>query len=271
LAVEEKEIGALRRLGLTEYEARIYLTLMKMGPKKASEISFFGQVPRTKAYGTIRELERKGLLQVIPGKPELYVPSSPSQFLMPLVTKLEGDVKESETIVQELAVLYESSKYIKREMPRETNEFWQIEGRRDIINKVNQIMTDATKSITFYASAPGLIRAYKAHSETLEGARKRGAVVRVLSPISSENAGVAEEFSEVVELRRAEKPFGVGFVSVDARELVVIESKPEDFRTDRGSDLAIWTINRLLVELHEEFFERVWSSSSPAEFRSRRN
>jgi sugar-specific transcriptional regulator TrmB len=61
LAVEDKEVAALRRLGMTEYEARIYLALIRMGPKKASEVSYFGQVPRTKTYSTIRELERKGL------------------------------------------------------------------------------------------------------------------------------------------------------------------------------------------------------------------
>jgi sugar-specific transcriptional regulator TrmB len=87
LAVEDKDVVALCRLGLTEYESRIYLALIKLGPRKASELSFFGHVPRTKAYGAIRELERKGLLRVIPGKPELDTPSSPSEFLMPLVAK----------------------------------------------------------------------------------------------------------------------------------------------------------------------------------------
>ena len=69
LSVDERELSALRHLGLTEYESRIYLILVKSGPIKAGEISFFGQVPRTKTYGAIRELERKGLLRVIPGKP----------------------------------------------------------------------------------------------------------------------------------------------------------------------------------------------------------
>jgi hypothetical protein len=58
-----------------------------------------------------------------------------------------------------------------------------------------------------------------------------------------------------------DKSFGTSFVSVDARELVVIESRPEDLRTDRGTDLAIWTTNKLLIELHEQFFERIWNTS----------
>ena len=65
MSVEEKEVAALQRLGLTEYESKIYLVLVRKGSIKASEVSFFGQVPRTKTYGAIKELERKGLLHVI--------------------------------------------------------------------------------------------------------------------------------------------------------------------------------------------------------------
>ena len=261
LSVDERELSALRHLGLTEYESRIYLVLVKMGPIKAGEASFHGQVPRTKAYGAIRELERKGLLRVIPGKPELYAPSSPSEVLMPLVTKLNKEVKSTEELVHNLTVTYESNKYVKREVPKEAGEFWQIDGRKNIFNKLNQIMTDASKSISYCTSASGLIRAYKAHSEILENVRKRGAVVRVLSPITSENSGVARELGEIVEVKRLDKPFGPSFVSVDARELVLIESRPEDLRTDRGTDLAIWTTNKLLIELHEQFFDRIWNTS----------
>ena len=261
LSVDERELSALRHLGLTEYESRIYLVLVKMGPIKAGEVSFHGQVPRTKAYGAIRELERKGLLRVIPGKPELYAPSSPSEVLMPLVTKLNKEVKSTEELVHNLTVTYESNKYVKREVPKEAGEFWQIDGRKNIFNKLNQIMTDASKSISYCTSATGLIRAYKAHSEILENVRRRGAIVRVLSPITTENSGVARELGEIVEVKRLDKSFGTSFVSVDARELVVIESRPEDLRTDRGMDLAIWTTNKLLIELHEQFFERIWNTS----------
>ena len=85
---EEAEIAAIRRLGLTEYEARIYLNLIRMGPIKASELSFFAQVPRTKTYGAVKLLVQKNLVRIIPGKPELYAAQSPIEGLAPLVTKL---------------------------------------------------------------------------------------------------------------------------------------------------------------------------------------
>jgi sugar-specific transcriptional regulator TrmB len=264
--VEEREVAALRRIGLTEYESRIYLVLVRMGPTKASEVSFFGQVPRTKTYGAIKELERKGLLKVLPGKPEVYAAASPSEVLMPLVNRLNRDVKDTENVVQELNLAFESSRYVKRDTPRESSEFWQIEGRQNIFNKLGQILNDATKVIHYSTTAAGLIRIYKAHTEIFERVKARGVSVKVLSPISSENSGVAKQLSEMIELRIVERPIGPIFASVDTRELVVMEAKPDDLRIDRGSDFAIWTTNHLLVELHEHLFDRVWATLPGFEF-----
>jgi HTH-type transcriptional regulator, sugar sensing transcriptional regulator len=260
LSVEEREITALQRLGLTEYESRIYLVLVKMGPIKASELSFFGQIPRTKTYGAIKELERKGLLRIIPGKPEAYAPSSPSEVLMPLVTRLSRDLSEADGVVQSLMLAYESSRFVKRQGPKEAEEFWELEGRPSIINKLNQIFSDASKTINYCTTAAGLIRAYKAHCEILEKVSEKGTGVRILSTINSENTGVAKEISEVLDFKILDKPFGENFVTIDTHQLVVVETKPEDIRTDQGSDKAIWTTNRLLVDLHDQLFDRIWNS-----------
>lgn len=260
LTNDEKELTSLRRLGLTEYEAKIYLVLLRRGPVKASEISFFGQVPRTKTYGAIKELEGKGLLHTLPGKPEVYLPASPNEVLMPLVTKLNLEVKDSEATVQSLNLAFETNKYIKRDVPKLANDFWQIEGRPNLYGSLSGIFGDARKSIYFFTTALGLIRAYKTHSELLEQAKKHGATVRVLAPISSENAGVARQFAEVTEFKALEKPIRTSFACVDSKDLIIVESQPDDLRIDRGSDIAIWTKNRLLIELCEQLFNRVWDS-----------
>ncbi len=260
LAVDDKEVSSLQRLGLTEYEARIYLILLRRGPTKASEISFFGQVPRTKTYGSIKDLERKGLLRVLPGKPEVYSPASPDEVLMPLVTKLNRVVKDSEAVVQSLNLAFQTNKYIKRDVPKEATDFWQIEGRPNLYTKLGGIFSEARKSIYYSTTASGLVRAYKAHSELLERARKQGVTVRVIAPISTENSGVAQQFAEVLELKPLDRALEANFACVDSHYLVVVESNPDDLRTDRGSDIAIWTENRLLIELYEQLFNRFWDS-----------
>jgi sugar-specific transcriptional regulator TrmB len=260
LSVEEPELGALHRLGLTDYEARIYLVLVRKGPVKASELSFFGQIPRAKTYGVINELERKGLVQIIPGKPEAYAAVSPGEVLMPVVNKLARELTDTSGIVQDLMLTFETNKYVKHDGPKEADGFWEIQGRRGVFNKVTQIISDASKTVNYCTSSTGLVRAYKVHCDTLEKVSKKGVAVHVLSPVDPENASVAREMSEILELKILDKPFGQNFVAVDGRELVVIETLPEDLRTDQGADKGVWTTNRLIVELHEQLFDRLWNT-----------
>jgi sugar-specific transcriptional regulator TrmB len=264
LNVEEKEVAALQRLGLTEYEARIYLALARMGPIKASEVSFFGNVPRTKTYGAIRELEKKSLLSIIPGKPEIYAVRSPSEVLMPLVTRLESDVAESTNIVHKLALTYESNVIVRSQHPKENKEMWVIEGRANVLAKMNELFGEASKSINYCTSANGLIRAYKANSATFEKARTRGATLRMLTPVSPDNNAVVREMEAIAEIKILEQPLPAqftNFVSVDSSELLISEVKPDDLSTERGSDLAIWNRNKLSTGIHDQLFMRLWDAS----------
>lgn len=262
MSLEDREITALRQLKLTDYEARLYLSLLKRGlPLKASELSFFGQVPRTKAYGAIKELERKGLLRIIPGKPELYEACSPNEALFPMVSKMNNEMKACEDVVQSLAVTFEATKYMKRDgSPKQSDEFWRMDGRQAIYNKLGQVMSEASKSINYCTSEIGLIRAYKAHAEPIERARKNGANIKLLAPITTSNRTVAKEIAEIVELKATARPI-THFVSVDCKHLIVLESMPEDADTRAGHDVAIWTTNTLLIELFEHLFDEVWRST----------
>jgi sugar-specific transcriptional regulator TrmB len=265
LSVEEKDVRALQRLGLTEYESRLYLALAKMGPIKASEVSFYAHVPRTKTYGAMRELERKGLLVTIPGKPEIYAVRAPAEVLMPMVSRLDGEVKESTNLVQQLSLTYESNTIVRSQFPKEAKEMWIIEGRANVLSKMNELIGEASKSLHYATGGNGIIRAYKANADALAKAKERGVIVKMLATVSADNESVASEMQNVVEMRRIEKTFPsrfMNFVSVDSRELLIAEVKPDDLSTDRGSDLAVWNRNRICVGVHDHLFDQFWESCS---------
>jgi sugar-specific transcriptional regulator TrmB len=150
-------------------------------------------------------------------------------------------------------------------LPREANELWHIEGREHIRRSVGEMLRRAARSISYYATPAGLVRAYKAHAECLENMSKRGVTVRLLAHTTKDIRSVARELAAVVKIRRAAKPLGANFVCIDGRELVVIKNSPDDFNIDKGADKAAWTTNRLLVEAYENLFERVWENSPALE------
>jgi sugar-specific transcriptional regulator TrmB len=179
---------------------------------------------------------------------------------MPLVSKLTRELSETSAIVESLMLTFETNKYVKHDGPKEADGFWEIEGRQGIFNKITQIISDASKTVNYCTSATGLVRAYKVHCDTLDKVSKQGVGVHMLSPVNPENIGIAREISEVLEFKVLDKPFGQNFVTVDGRELVVIETMPEDLRPDQGADKGVWTTNRVMVELHDQLFDRLWNT-----------
>src|SRR3989442_35195 len=184
LAADEFSVQSLMKLGLTEYEARIYVVLTKMGPRNASEISFLGKVPRPKTYGAIRGLESKGLLRIVTGKPERYMAVSPNDVLIPLVDKVSRETSECVQVVENLSVAFESSKYVYTEKPYERYDLWSVRGREKAYKRVQDMIGEAKVNVFFSTTANGLVRLYKAHSEILEKASQKVAKVHIAAPVN---------------------------------------------------------------------------------------
>jgi sugar-specific transcriptional regulator TrmB len=266
--IDNEEIRALLLLGLTPYEAKAYLALIRTGPVSAGKLAFCSHVPRSKLYGTLRGLEQKGLVHVAPSKPETFTAVSPLAVLKAKAEEISDQAAAGLEIVQKLAEEYELKATSGGELglPREANELWHIDGRKHIYHRVGQMLSRAVKSISYYATPAGLVRAYKAHADCLEKVGKRGVAVRVLAQTSKDVHLVTQELAAVVKIRRTTKPLAANFVCIDGQELVVIENSPGDFDVDRGTDRAAWTRNKLLVGLYENLFERVWENSSPLHY-----
>ncbi len=259
LAADEFSVQSLMKLGLTEYEARIYVVLSKMGPRNASEISFLGKVPRPKTYGAIRGLESKGLLRIVPGKPERYMAVSPSDVLIPLVEKLNRETSECVAVVENLTMAFETSKYVYTEKPFERSDLWSVRGREKVYKRVQDLINEAKVNVFFATTANGLVRLYKAHSEVLEKAAEHGAKVRIIAPVNQTNSSVARELQEIIEVRSTINPM-MKFISADSAEIIFTEDIPDDTNVNAGQDVATWTNDPLLVKTHERIFDQVWQT-----------
>ncbi len=110
LSLDEAVVEKLRRaLGLTLYEAKLYLALLKgaRGPKEASSIS---GVPLPRIYDVIKVLESKGF--VVSDPTEWYVPVNPRSVAASAIAKLEEESRRRARMIidlaDELEALYES-------------------------------------------------------------------------------------------------------------------------------------------------------------------
>lgn len=69
--------GRLVRLGLTQYEARAYMALLRRDGSTPAEVAKVAGVPRPRIYDVIDSLVARGLVSVRPGRTAKYVATSP--------------------------------------------------------------------------------------------------------------------------------------------------------------------------------------------------
>jgi sugar-specific transcriptional regulator TrmB len=101
------ESGAekLQKIGLTEYEAKAYLSLLNDHVTTAAKLSEKSGVPRTKIYAVLEALAQKGWVKIYSGVPLLFkavapqavfdkVKSEYSSFLESVQSSLNNEVNE---------------------------------------------------------------------------------------------------------------------------------------------------------------------------------
>ncbi|MWG36815.1 TrmB family transcriptional regulator [Halomarina oriensis] len=69
-------VEGLKRLGLSSYEAGVFVALQRLATGSASEVSRASEVPRSQVYGAAESLAERGLIEVVEGSPKRYRPVS---------------------------------------------------------------------------------------------------------------------------------------------------------------------------------------------------
>jgi len=86
----------LKKLGLTDKEAKIYLTSLQRGPETAPSLAKIAEVVRPTAYVVYENLIKKGLMSTFTkGKKTFYV-AEPPEHLLSLLRLQKQEIEETE-------------------------------------------------------------------------------------------------------------------------------------------------------------------------------
>jgi len=135
-------IQRLRSLGLSLYEAKAYIAILKKKVTTSTEISKEAKIPQPRIYDVIKSLESKGLVIVSEGRPKLLRAVEPSEGLKRLVDRIIDRINESQRmLVSTLNSLYSSS---EREYP---HGIWRVDGENNVFGEINRVMSTATHEL----------------------------------------------------------------------------------------------------------------------------
>lgn len=168
----ERVENLLREFGLTEYEVRAFVTLLKLNVATAEQISEIGNIPLPRVYDTLTELKNKGFVLISKTRPKKFKFVSPENALRNLIKIKRGNFEENvkflEKNIKEVGKVL--SEIEPMEMPKEEPfTIWSTEKRRNIIKNMQELGDKATKEILIFSGdfswlsevAPYLRRAVK--------------------------------------------------------------------------------------------------------------
>lgn len=102
--IDPGSLETLRRVGLTQYEARAYHALLRLGRADPAAIARASGVPPTRIHAVLKSLRTKAWAEAEGGRPILYVPAPPRERLAAAWAQVEATYQRAAT---DLAHAYE--------------------------------------------------------------------------------------------------------------------------------------------------------------------
>jgi len=133
-----KLILKLMELGFTEYESKVYLTLLTKGPLYASELALYSGVPRTKIYEAIKGLMKKQLVEAYGSPKKFSVTANPEPFET-ILAEEERKYKEVKSLINEVKDLSQK------------NGITQLKGNLQILGEdaLDNVFNDFLKRVRY--------------------------------------------------------------------------------------------------------------------------
>jgi sugar-specific transcriptional regulator TrmB/predicted hydrocarbon binding protein len=249
----------MQELGLTEYQARVYLTLLDLGSATASQIPSLSRVPRTRVYATMTQLHEKGLVEIIPETPLRYRPVPISKFLRHRAVEFKERAEQMEEQMDGLAKEFAVKQDLLAE---ERGRFEALYGRKNVRERLQQMYESAGKEIIGIGTLRSPQRIVKSAIFTIEGRHKAGVEIRYAFPVSAQNRADVDRIASIAHVRNITVQLPMYFYVFDASEVLLNHPIPDDDDFYHGDDIAIWTDDKGMARAMKLIAEKIWLSGT---------
>lgn len=260
-------VAELQEYGLTRNEARVLVFLAKTGPSKASDVARAVQINRTETYRTIRNLQRRGLVEATFERPVRFQSVPFDKCLQVLIDERKARLRLLEQRGENLRRQFDDVKV--EPVAHEVERFQVVESRIRIEQRLQSMYAQARKYVLTVFSSSEVVRADTSGLfDMLSQAVKTGLRVRVITAITQANLEIVEKLRELIEVRHLDlkaKPIPRVSIIDDSEALFEITTADETQRT--SEEVALWINSRAFVRNLQAYFEEMWNSATPAEGR----
>lgn len=251
-------IEKLRKLGLSPYESKCYLALVRYGNLLGKDIAEKSGVPPTSVYRNLEALQKRGLVQIVQKEPLVYQAVDPSVALPAYIKKQKEDLeKVQEETIRELSSIKRTGLIEKQEEVLEV-----YSGRKQSYELGKRLINQAKKKVLFIGR--GTPQSVLDLIHPLKSAVKRDVSCKFIVTTDYRNTDDRNK-SLIDELKKAGVKIkynplqGFSLVVKDGEESQIV-IKDDKLKEER---IVLRIRSKDLSQAHAHYFESVWRKSTP--------
>lgn len=243
----------LKEAGLTEYEAKSYIELLRYGTMQGSEVAEKSDVPKTRVYDALKSLSEKGLASKIQERPMKFSPVEPEKGLKPLYerkkNRIEHFEKESIESLNNLETIGEQSSVQKN--------VDVVLGQENMFSQIFERIEDARDEVT--ALIIGRVPSKKYEIKLRELAERGVDIQLIITQYDSEINEEYEPLSEIANIRYYNSTPDYAILVKDQETAMINVLNPEK-DDDR---ISIFFEVKGLSEALSDYLDNIWDEAVP--------
>jgi hypothetical protein len=264
IVFKDESIQTLIELGLSSYQAKVYLTLLRIGNQSAHAISETAGIARCDTYRILQQLEKAGLIEKIIKKPEEFCAISIDACISTLMQRRIDKTAELTRRVRLLSNEVKSE--CKDYFPFDQFQFILIPKKIPVYLKAERMLLATQKCVCFLGFARRMAAWLSNCMPSMEAMLERKVNCKMimteldLKPILRKQFNSLSKYS-TFELRMLEKSHNAGFSVFDRKEILITTS-PIDSSSPAPT---LWSNNTGLVVLAQDYFDILWATAKEAD------
>ena len=261
MLIPEEYIEALVELGLTHTEAKVYMALLCLKSAEASTVHKESNVARQEVYRILSDLQEKGLIEEIIGRPTRFTPIPANDAIRILLQRRKEQNRQLrrkaikrfrnfEIDCAEILTLNRDAKFVLLSKS-ETNPMAHAD-------KLGEAVDKAQKSVMCSITYPFFIKVKYNDEDTWKKVVKRGVKFKfIISRSPNEKSELSLDTklknSGYFEIRWTSSPLPTSVLLVDEREAFCRMGYDVDCP-------VLWSVNPNFVSMVKEYLEMKWKT-----------
>lgn len=241
----------LKKIGLSDKEAVIYLTSLSRGPETAPNLAKLSSIVRPTAYVVIESLIQKGLMSSSDRDKKTYFIAESPEHLLSLLRMQKKEIDETERVFSKLIPELNALANIKGEKPKVR----VFEGKEGLKTVIESILKSKTKTIYSFIPVDRMFSLFpvKEHGEYMASPRVQKKIKAKV--IYTNPSGPYYKEKDPANLREA--------LYISNKELafkcgIDVYDNNVAFYSYKGSIMGIVIENEDIAQTLKNIFEMIW-------------